>query len=102
MGSVMNWMGWVSLLICFSILGMGGAPIAEKFGPSWLVTVFTSVSYISLGFLSIATFLIGGLFFYHGALTLMGKSPGEVIEKDKKRLSENRRVIGQVVEENDG
>ena len=99
MGSVMNWMGWVSLLICFSILGMGGAPIAEKFGPEWLVTVFTSISYISLGFLTIATLLIGGLFFYHGALTLMGKSPGEIIEKDKERLSNQVYAAAQVIEE---
>ena len=95
----MNWMGWVSLLICFAILGMGGAPIAEKFGPSWLVTVFTSVSYISLGFLSIATLFIGGLFFYHGALTLMGKSPGEVIEKDKERLRTSSNTLAPVIEE---
>ena len=97
----MNWMGWVSLLICFAILGMGGAPIAEKFGPSWLVTIFTSISYISLAFLSVATLLIGGLFLYHGALTFLGMSPGEIIEKDKERLAGLPRASGKVVEEKD-
>ena len=99
MGSVMNWMGWVSLLICFAILGMGGAPIAEKFGPPWLLTVFTGISYVSLGFLSIATLLIGGLFLYHGALTFFGISPGEVIKKDEERLSKLPPVTAKVVEE---
>lgn len=99
MGSVMNWMGWVSLFICFAILGMGGAPIAEKFGPPWLVTVFTSVSYVSLGFLTIATLLIGGLFFYHGFLTLIGKSPGEVIKKDQERKAQIPPAVVEVVKE---
>ena len=101
MGSVMNWMGWVSLLICFAILGMGGAPIAEKFGPSWLVTVLTSISYVSLAFLSVATLLIGGLFFYHGALTFFGVSPGEVIKKDEERLSKRPPVSPTVCEDSE-
>ena len=85
MGSVMNWMGWVSLFICFAILGMGGAPIAEKYGPEWLVGVLTTISYVSLGVLAIATLFVGGLFLHHGFLTLIGKSPGEVIKQDSQR-----------------
>ena len=99
MGQVMNWMGWVSLFICFAILGMGGAPIAERFELDWLVTILTGISYVSIGLLAIAALLIGGLFFYHGFLTLLGKSPGEVIEKDKQRAQATPRRVATVVEE---
>ena len=75
MGQTMNIMGWISLLVCFAIMGMGGAPIAEKFGPAWLVTVLTSISYVSLGLLTIATLIVGGLGIHHGYLTIMGRAP---------------------------
>ena len=101
MGQVMNWMGWVSLLICFAIMGMGGAPIAERFGPEWLVTVLTGIAYISSGFLAIATLLIGGLFFYHGFLTLIGRSPGTIMAEDAERLANLPKVRTSVVEEGD-
>ena len=99
MGQVMNWMGWVSLLICFAIMGMGGAPIAERFGPAWMVTVLTGIAYISIGFLTIATLLVGGLFFYHGFLTLIGRSPGTIVAEDEQRLAGLPKVRARVVEE---
>ena len=99
MGQVMNWMGWVSFLICFAIMGMGGAPIAERFGPAWMVTVLTGIAYISIGLLAIATLLIGGLFFYHGFLTLIGRSPGTIMAEDEQRLAELPKVQARVVEE---
>ena len=99
MGQVRNWMGWISLLICFAIMGMGGAPIAERFGPEWLVTVLTGIAYISISLLAVATLLIGGLFFYHGFLTLIGRSPGTIIEEDRERLAAQPVMKPKVVDE---
>lgn len=99
MGQVMNWMGWISLLICFAIMGMGGAPIAERFGPEWMVTVLRGIAYISISLLAVATLLIGGLFFYHGFLTLVGKSPGKIIEEDYERLASQPVIKPTVVDD---
>ena len=99
MGQVMNWMGWISLLICFAIMGMGGAPIAERFGPEWLVTVLTGIAYISISLLAVATLLIGGLFLYHGFLTLSGRSPGTIIEEARERLAAQPVMKPKVVDE---
>ena len=74
-------MGWVSVLMAFAILGMGGAPIAEKFEVFWLMHALTWISWISVGLLSIAAFFIGGLGLYHGFLVLMGKEVGTISGK---------------------
>ena len=95
MKSSVEIMGWVSILIATSILGMGGAPIAEKFEISWLVVVLTWISYFSIGLLSIATFIIGGLGLYHGILTILGKEVGTVRRKPgQKSLHVRPRVEG--------
>lgn len=78
MKSTMYVMGWVSLLVCFAIAGMGGAPIAEYYGIAWLEVGLRWLAYVSVGLLSIATLLIGGLGMYHGILTVLGRSPGTV------------------------
>ena len=97
MGQTMNIMGWISLLMCFAIMGMGGAPIAEKFGPQWLVTVLTTISYISIALLTIATLAVGGLGLYHGYLTIRGKEIGTI-----SRPPESEQVPSKpVVEESD-
>lgn len=99
MGQVMHMMGWVSFAVCLAILGMGGAPIAEKFGIDWLVTALTGIAYIANAFLAISSLLIGGLFLYHGALTLMGKSPGQIMQEDAERLAKMPPAEVVVVEQ---
>ena len=79
--------------------GRGGAPIAERFGPEWMVTVLTGIAYISISLLAVATLLIGGLFFYHGFLTLIGRSPGTIIEEDRERLAAQPVIKPKVVDE---
>jgi hypothetical protein len=71
-------MGWVSILVATAVAGMGGAPIAEKFGVMWLMTGLTWVSYASVALLAVATMIIGGLGMYHGVLTVLGKEVGRV------------------------
>lgn len=71
-------MMWVSVLMGTAILGMGGAPIAEKFGPEWMVTVLTWISYVSVGLLAIAAVFIGGLGAWHGLLVILGRDIGTV------------------------
>ena len=66
------------MLVCFAIMGMGGAPIAEKFEVMWLVEVLKWISYISCALLAIATALVGGLGLYHGILTVFGKDIGTI------------------------
>lgn len=71
-------MGWVSILMAMAILGMGGAPIAEKFEVAWLVTVLTGISYLSVGLLAVAALFIGGLGMWHGILVIFGREVGRV------------------------
>jgi len=77
----MEIMGWVSILIALSILGMGGAPIAEKFDVFWLMHGLKWMAYLSIALLCVATFLIGGMGIYHGILTVLGKEVGTVRTK---------------------
>jgi hypothetical protein len=74
-------MGWVSILVALAVAGMGGAPIAEYFGLSWLVVALKWLSYGSVGILAVATLLIGGLGMYHGILTVLGKEIGTITPK---------------------
>ncbi|MDP7039747.1 MAG: hypothetical protein QGI45_11355 [Myxococcota bacterium] len=78
MGTSMNILGWISMLVGVAIAGMGGAPIAEYFGFIWLMHALVWMSYIALFLLSIATLVVGGLGLYHGYLTVIGQSPGTI------------------------
>lgn len=80
MGTSMNILGWISMLVAVAIAGMGGAPIAEYFGLIWLMHALVWMSYIALFLLSIATLIVGGLGLYHGYLTVIGQSPGTISE----------------------
>jgi hypothetical protein len=74
-------MGWVSIFIALAILGMGGAPIAEKFDVLWLMTALKWLSYVSVVVLVVAALGIGGLGLYHGILTVLGKDVGTLSRK---------------------
>jgi hypothetical protein len=74
-------MQWVSILLAFSILGMGGAPIAEKFELIWLMELLKWMAWISVGFLSIAALFMGGLGIHHGILVVLGKEVGTINPK---------------------
>ena len=82
MGTSMNILGWISMLVAVAIAGMGGAPIAEYFGLIWLMHALVWMSYIALFLLSLATLVVGGLGLYHGFLTVIGQSPGTISEQN--------------------
>ena len=82
MGTSMNILGWISMLVAIAIAGMGGAPIAEYFGLVWLMHGLRWISHIALFLLSVATLVVGGLGLYHGFLTVIGKSPGTISENE--------------------
>jgi len=88
-------MGWISILVAMAILGMGGAPIAEKFGVTWLVFVLKWIAYVSVGLVAVATLVIGGLGMHHGILTLLGKDVSTLSSSSpERRLSGTPRVEG--------
>ncbi len=86
-------MGWVSILIALAVAGMGGAPIAELFGLTWLVLALKWLSYVSVSILTVATVLIGGLGMYHGILTVLGKEVGTVTTKKQPAPLPSRPVV---------
>lgn len=90
-------MGWISLLMAFAILGMGGAPIAEKLGVDWLVLVLIGISYVSVAFLTVAALVVGGIGLQHGILVILGRDVATskgAGSKPTRQVPERPRVTG--------
>ena len=88
-------LGWVSILMAFAIMGMGGAPIAEKFELIWLMNILTGISYVSVALLSVAAIGVGGLGLYHGILVILGREVTTMSKKKAVRpLPANPKVEG--------
>lgn len=77
----MRILGWVSIFMALAIMGMGGAPIAEKLGIEWLRLALLGCAYASVAVLILAAFLVGGMGLYHGILVILGREVGTIRPK---------------------
>jgi len=66
-------LGWVSMAMATAILGMGGAPIAEKFGYPVTMQALQWIAYGSVAVLCVASLIIGGIGIKHGVMVILGK-----------------------------